>query len=110
MIISIIRPEKLENVKEALEKKGFSGMTITEVKGRGVQKGVVFEWRAGEYKVDFLPKIKIEIVAKDKDVEEIINTIVESAHTGEIGDGKIFVSEISEVVRIRTKEKGENVL
>ena len=105
-IEAIIRPEKLEELREALDKKGFSGMTVTEVKGRGTQKGVTLEWRVGEYKVEFLPKIKFEMVVLDKDVEDVIKTICSVCSTGSIGDGKIFVSDVSYVVRIRTGEAG----
>jgi len=105
-IEAIIRPEKLEELRETLDKKGFSGMTITEVKGRGTQKGVTLEWRVGEYKVEFLPKIKLEMVVLDKDVEEVIKTICSVCSTGSIGDGKIFISDVSWVVRIRTGEAG----
>ena len=105
-IEAIIRPEKLEELRENLDKKGFSGMTVTEVKGRGAQKGVTLEWRVGEYQVEFLPKIKLEIVILDKDVEEVIKTICSVCSTGSIGDGKIFISDVSWVVRIRTSEAG----
>jgi len=103
---SIIRPEKLEELRESLDAKGFHGMTVTDVKGRGTQKGVTLEWRVGEYKVEFLPKIKLELVILDKDVEEVVKTICSVCSTGNIGDGKIFVSDISYVVRIRTGEAG----
>jgi nitrogen regulatory protein P-II 1 len=105
-IEAVIRPEKLEELRENLDKKGFSGMTVTEVKGRGTQKGVTLEWRVGEYKVEFLPKIKLEMVILDKDVEEVVKTICSVCSTGSIGDGEIFVSDISYVVRIRTGEAG----
>ena len=105
-IEAVIRPEKLEELRENLDKKGFSGMTVTEVKGRGAQKGVTLEWRVGEYQVEFLPKIKLEMVVLDKDVEEVIKTICSVCSTGSIGDGKIFVSDVSWVVRIRTGEAG----
>lgn len=105
-IEAIIRPEKLEELRETLDEKGFSGMTVTEVKGRGTQKGVVLEWRVGEYKVEFLPKVKLELVLLDKDVEEVIKAICKVCSTGSIGDGKIFVSDVSWVVRIRTGEAG----
>lgn len=103
---AIIRPEKLEELRENLDAKGFHGMTVTEVKGRGTQKGVVLEWRVGEYKVEFLPKVKVELVLLDKDVEEVIKTICKVCSTGSIGDGKIFVSDVLWVVRIRTGEAG----
>jgi nitrogen regulatory protein P-II 1 len=103
---AIIRPEKLEELRESLDAKGFHGMTVTEVKGRGTQKGITLEWRVGEYKVEFLPKIKLELVIDDKDVNAVISTICSVCSTGSIGDGKIFVSEVSSVVRIRTGEVG----
>jgi len=106
-IEAIIRPEKLDELREKLDKKGFSGMTVTEVKGRGTQKGIKLEWRVGEYNVEFLPKIKLEIVVLDKDMDEVIKTICSVCSTGSIGDGKIFVSDVSYVVRIRTGESGE---
>jgi nitrogen regulatory protein P-II 1 len=106
-IEAIIRPEKLEELREALDAKGFHRMTVTEVKGRGKQKGIKLEWRVGEYNVEFLPKIKLELVLLDKDVEEVIKTICSICSTGSIGDGKVFVSDVSRVVRIRTGESGE---
>ncbi len=102
---AIIRPEKLQEVKEALSKEGIVGMTVLEVKGRGEQGGITLEWRVGEYKVDFLPKIKLEIVAEDDKVSVIIKTICALAKTGEVGDGKIFVLPVSEVIKIRTGEQ-----
>src|SRR4030042_1603883 len=90
-IEAIIRAEKLENVRVALDKEGFVGMTVTEVKGRGSQKGITLEWRAGDYRVEFLPKLKIEIVLDEFDVERAVKVILESARTGKVGDGKIFV-------------------
>ncbi|MCM8797927.1 MAG: P-II family nitrogen regulator [Candidatus Omnitrophica bacterium] len=106
----IIRPEKLEDVRQALRKIGCSGMMITEIEGHGRQKGFIQQWRGEKYKLELLPKIKIEIVVKDIDTERIVNTIIESARTGEIGDGKIFISPVEEVIRIRTSEKGETAL
>ncbi len=97
-------------VRSALERSGYPGITITEIEGHGLQKGTVQQWRGEKYKVDFLPKIKVEIVANDRDVEKIVQAVLESAYTGGVGDGKIFVSEISEVVRIRTRERGERAL
>lgn len=105
-IEALIRVEKLDEVRIALEKEGFIGMTVTEVKGRGAQKGIMLEWRAGEYRVEFLPKLKLELVINDPDVDKTINAITEAAKTGKAGDGKIFVSSIDQVVRIRTGEKG----
>lgn len=104
MIKTIIKPERLEFVKKALEDKGFNGMTITEVKGRGEQKGIALEYRGGLMTVDLLPKVQLEIVVKDSDVESLITTISESARTGKIGDGKIFVMPVEKSIRIRTGE------
>jgi nitrogen regulatory protein P-II 1 len=105
-IEAIIRPEKLQVLRSTLDSKGFSGMTITEVKGRGRQKGVILQWRAGDYKVEFLPKVKLEIIADDEDTENIIDLICQTIFTGEAGDGKIFVYPVDDVVRVRTKERG----
>jgi len=109
-IEAIIRREKLESVRMALDEKGFSGMTVTEVKGRGRQKGVLQRWRGREYRVELLPKVKFEIVVKDSDVETVIQTIVEEAITGEVGDGKIFVSPVEDIIRVRTGERGEKAI
>lgn len=109
-IEAIIRPEKLEAVRRALEEAGCSGLMISEIEGHGKQKGVVQQWRGEKYKVELLPKIKIEIVVREADVERITKTIIESAKTGEIGDGKIFISTIDDALRIRTAEKGEGAL
>lgn len=106
-IEAIIRQEKLEPVKDALEEKGFSSMTVEDVQGRGRQKGIRLEWRVGQYNVEFLPKVKLEILCKDNQCEDVVDTIIESARTGEVGDGKIFISEIKDIVRIRTGERGE---
>jgi len=106
-IEAIIKPFKLEEVKDALGEIGIEGMTVTEVKGFGRQKGHTEIYRGSEYTVDFLPKIKIEVVIGDEKLEEAINVIVKAAKTGKIGDGKVFVSTVEEAVRIRTEEKGE---
>jgi len=106
----IIRPEKLDGVRSALDKVGYTGLMITEIEGHGKQRGVVQQWRGEKYKVEYLPKIKIEIVVKDADVERIVKAIIESAKTGEIGDGKIFISDIENAIRIRTGERGEAAL
>ena len=106
-IEAIIKPFKLEEVKDALSQIGIEGMTVSEVKGFGRQKGHTEIYRGSEYKVDFLPKIKIEIVLPDIRVDEAVGAIVSSAKTGKIGDGKVFVSEVEEIIRIRTEEKGE---
>jgi nitrogen regulatory protein P-II 1 len=104
MIKTILKPERFEFVKKALEDKGFVSMTITEVRGRGEQKGISLEYRGGLMTVDMLPKIQLEIVVKEKDVDTVITTISESARTGKIGDGKIFVIPVEKAIRIRTGE------
>lgn len=104
MVKAVIKPERFEFVKKALEDKGFHGMTITEVKGRGEQKGIALEYRGGLMTVDLLPKTQLEIVVRDSDVETLISTISESAKTGKIGDGKIFVIPVERAIRIRTGE------
>lgn len=109
-IEAIIRPEKLDEVRKALEKLGYPGMTLTEVRGHGKQKGLVQRWRGQEYKVDFLPKLKLEIVVSDVDEEKIAEAIASNAKTGEIGDGKIFIVPVEGTIRIRTGERGETVL
>ena len=109
-IEAIIRPEKLESVRRALEQSGYPGITITEIEGHGMQRGTVQQWRGEKYKVDFLPKVKVEIVVIDKDLEKITQTVLESAFTGGVGDGKIFIYDVAEVVRIRTRERGERAL
>ena len=109
-IEAIVKPFKLEDVKEALREIGIEGMTVSEVKGFGRQKGHTEIYRGSEYTVDFLPKIKLEIVAADEQGERAVETIVSSAKTGKIGDGKVFVSNIEEAVRIRTDERGEQAV
>ncbi len=109
-VIAIIRPEKLDDVRQALEKVGYSGLMISEISGHGKQKGVVQQWRGEKYKVDLIPKIKLEVVIKDSELAKIKKTIIHNARTGEIGDGKMFISDITEVVRIRTGEEGEIAL
>jgi nitrogen regulatory protein PII len=106
-IEAIIKPFKLEEVKDALGEVGIEGMTVSEVKGFGRQKGHTEIYRGSEYTVDFLPKIKIELVVVDSALDEAVNAIVKSAKTGKIGDGKVFVSAVEEAIRIRTEEKGE---
>lgn len=106
LITAIIKPHVLDGVRDALAKSGIQGLTVTEVKGFGRQKGHTEIYRGAEYSVDFVPKIKIEVVTDDPQVESVIAAITESARTGEIGDGKIFVSDIGEAVRIRTGEAG----
>jgi nitrogen regulatory protein P-II 1 len=103
-IEAIIRPEKLEDVKRALEEIGCIGMTVYEVRGRGSQGGIERQWRGRTYKVDLLPKIKINIVVKERQVKRVVDAIVESAKTGDIGDGKIFIYPVEHVIRVRTGE------
>jgi nitrogen regulatory protein PII len=107
---AIIKPFKLEDVKEALHEVGFEGMTVTEVKGFGRQKGHTEIYRGSEYTVDFLPKIKIEVVLSEGLVESATKAILKAAKTGKIGDGKIFISPVEEAVRIRTEETGEKAV
>ena len=109
-IEAIIKPFKLEEVKEALAKVGVAGMTVSEVKGYGRQQGHSEPYRGAEYVVDFLPKIKIELIVKDEDADMIMSVIIEAAKTGKIGDGKIFVSSIEKVIRIRTEEQDEDAI
>ena len=109
-IEAIIKPFKLEEVKEGLNNKEILGLTVSEVKGYGRQKGHTELYRGAEYVIDFLPKVKIEVVVTDERVEEVIDTIIETAKTGKIGDGKIFVSDMSNAYRIRTGETGEDAL
>jgi len=106
-IEAIIKPFKLDEVKDALNALGIAGMTVTEVKGFGRQKGHVELYRGAEYEVSFIPKVKIEVVVADSIAEKVLTTIQEKAKTGKIGDGKIFVSKIEDIIRIRTGEKGE---
>jgi nitrogen regulatory protein PII len=110
LIIAIIKPFKLEEVKEALSEIGVEGMTVTEVKGFGRQKGHTEIYRGSEYTVDFLPKVKIELVVGDDLVSKAVEVIIKGAKTGKIGDGKIFVVPIDEAVRIRTEERGDGAL
>ena len=109
-IEAIIREEKLEPVKKHLEEAGYFGMTISEVSGRGRQKGVPLKWGVREYRLEFLPKLKIEVVVLDEDVPIAINAIIRGARTGDIGDGKIFVIPIEDAVRIRTGDSGDNAV
>ena len=102
LITSIIKPFKLDEVREALAEIGVTGLTVTEVKGFGRQKGHTELYRGAEYVVDFLPKVKVEVVVKDEDVDSCVDAIVKAARTGKIGDGKIFVTAVERVVRIRT--------
>lgn len=109
-IEAIIQPHKLEDTKEALKGIGVDGMTITEVRGHGRQKGHTEVYRGMEYKVDLLPKVKIEMVVPDSRADEVIRTVVTAARTGKIGDGKIFVFEVAEAIRIRNDDRGDSAL
>tara|TARA_R110000782_G_scaffold124850_22_gene216400 strand:- start:3249 stop:3587 length:339 start_codon:yes stop_codon:yes gene_type:complete len=110
MIAAVIKPFKLDDVREALSEIGVQGMTVTETKGFGRQKGHTELYRGAEYVVDFLPKIKIEVAVSDDKVDDVIEAITKSANTGKIGDGKIFISSLEQVVRIRTGETGSEAL
>jgi nitrogen regulatory protein P-II 1 len=109
-IEAIIRPFKLDDVREALSEIGVKGMTLTEVKGYGRQKGHTETYRGAEYNIDFLPKIKLEIISKDTMVERIVSTIIKAGKTGQVGDGKIFIYPVEDVIRIRTEESGEEAI
>lgn len=109
-IEAIIKPFKLDDVREALSEIGITGMTVTEVKGFGRQKGHTELYRGAEYMVDFLPKVKIDMVVVEEDVDRCVETIVTTAQTGKIGDGKIFVSDVNRVIRIRTGEEDEEAI
>jgi nitrogen regulatory protein P-II 1 len=109
-IEAIIREERLDAVKKALEENSYFGMTVSEVSGRGRQKGIPLQWRVGEYRVDLLPKFKIELVVLDEDVPTAIDAIVRNARTGEVGDGKIFVLSVDNVVRVRTGDRDKNAI
>lgn len=110
LITAIIKPFKMDDVREALSEIGVAGVTATEVKGFGRQKGHTELYRGAEYVVDFLPKVKLEIAVSDEVVEKAVETIVNAANTGKIGDGKIFVTDLEQVVRIRTGETGEDAI
>ncbi|MEO8487337.1 MAG: P-II family nitrogen regulator [Betaproteobacteria bacterium] len=109
-IEAVVKPFKLDEVREALSEIGVTGLTVTEVKGFGRQKGHTELYRGAEYVVDFLPKVKVEVILQDELVERAIEAIVKAARTGKIGDGKIFVTEVEQVVRIRTGESGEQAI
>ena len=110
LVMAIIKPFKLDEVREALTSLGVEGLTVTEVKGFGRQKGHTEIYRGAEYAVDFLPKIKVEVVVKSEDVDRCVDAIVKAAHTGKIGDGKIFVTSVEQVLRIRTGETDSEAL
>ena len=104
LVRAIIKPERFEFVKKALEEKSFVGMTVSDVRGRGVQKGIILEYRGGLMTVDLLPKTMLEVVVPDKDVDELVTTIMEHAKTGKIGDGRIFILPVEKSIKIRTGE------
>jgi nitrogen regulatory protein PII len=110
MVAAVIKHFKLDDVKDALTKAGIQGMTLTEVKGFGRQKGHIEIYRGSSYEVRFIPKLKIEVAVPDNTLDEVVAVIQKSAHTGEIGDGKIFIYDLNDVVRIRTGERGEGAL
>jgi len=111
LLTAVIRPEKLADVKQALTEIGCNGLMITEIEGHGTQKGIIQQWRGEKYKVELLPKVKLEMVVRDSEVEKVKKVVLESARTGEIGDGKIFIFDnVKQVIRIRTGEEGETAL
>lgn len=109
-IVAIIRPDKLEDVKKSLEELGCNGVTVTEVKGRGRQLGITESYRGSDYRIDLLPKTRLEIIVNDADLDKITDAIVKTAQTGDIGDGKIFISPVEDVIRIRTGERGDDAV
>jgi nitrogen regulatory protein P-II 1 len=106
-IEAIVREDRFHLIKIALEEKGFVSMTVSDIMGRGKQKGVSLKWRVGEHRIEFLPKKKIEIIIEDQDCQTVVDTICEKARTGAVGDGKIFIMPVEEVIRIRTGEAGK---
>lgn len=110
LIIAVIRPHKLQDVKGALSEAGIIGMTVTDIRGHGRQKGHVERYRGSEYTIDLLPKVRIEAVVREDQVETALKAITEAARTGEIGDGKIFVLPVSDTIRVRTGERGEDAV
>ena len=109
-IEAVIRPFKLDEVKEALVEEGVRGLTISEVRGYGRQKGHTETYRGSEYRIEFIPKIKIEIIVEDSKAENVVDAILRTAKTGQVGDGKIFIYDVQEVIRIRTEESGKDAL
>jgi nitrogen regulatory protein PII len=109
-IEAIIRPFKLDEVKEALMEEGIRGLTISEVRGYGRQKGHTETYRGSEYRIEFIPKIKIEVVVEDSKTEKVVDAILRTAKTGQVGDGKIFIYDVKDVIRIRTEESGQEAL
>ena len=110
MVSAVIRPHRLQEVKDALADVGLVGLTVTDVRGAGRQKGQVERYRGSEYSIDLLPKIKLEVAIEDDQVEKIVQTIRESAYTGEIGDGKVFIQSLQDAMRIRTGDRGDSAL
>lgn len=109
-ITAVIRPEKLEDVKQALEAAGYPGLMLTRIEGHGKQGGKIEQFRGRQYKVEMLPKYKVEVVVEDDRVEPLVDAIIGAAYTGEVGDGKIFICPVAEVIRIRTRERGEGAV
>jgi nitrogen regulatory protein PII len=109
-IEAIIRPFKLDEVKEALVEEGIRGLTISEVRGYGRQKGHTETYRGSEYRIEFIPKIKVEVIVEDNKAENVVDAILRTAKTGQVGDGKIFIYDVQEVIRIRTEESGKDAL
>lgn len=109
-IEAMIRPEKMDAVREALEKSGYPGITVTEISGHGMQKGTFQQWRGENFKLEFLPKVKVEVICLDEDMDKISDAIMNSASTGTVGDGKIFIYDVADARRIRTGEKGRKAL
>lgn len=107
---AIVRPERVNPIVDKLDELGHFGITKTEVEGHGRQKGIVEQFRGKEYRLTFIPKVKLEIVVKEKDVDKVVDAITDIAYTGQIGDGKIFLYEIKDTIRVRTKERGEKTL
>ena len=110
MVTCVVRPEKLEPITDALDKIHIAGMTVTDVRGFGRQKGQVEHYRGGEYTIRFIPKVRLDIVVQDQDVETVLSTVGKVAKTGNIGDGKLFVTDVTNALRIRTGEKGTSAL
>jgi nitrogen regulatory protein P-II 1 len=109
-IQAVIRPEKLEPLRIHLEEVGYPGMMVSEIEGHGKQRGIEQQWRGTRYKTPFVPKVKVELICTDRQSKKIIDTIIDVCRSGAVGDGKIFISPVSEVIRIRTKEKGEKAV
>jgi nitrogen regulatory protein P-II 1 len=109
-IEAIIRPDKLDLLRMSLEHTPYPGLMVTTIEGHGKQKGVTRQWKGKQYKVDLLPKIKVEFIVSDKEVKKIVNAIIEICRTGEVGDGKIFISDVENAIRIRTSEEGDQAL